>query len=103
MRKAAPGCLYSPGSGGGGRRRGALRRGAAQQQCEQREASGLQVHRTLPPPLPITCRPILARNAELQISASTNEPLWDGARVDAGAVIDALLGVDRTEAIQDWS
>jgi len=34
---------------------------------------------------------ILARNAELQISASTTEPLWDGARVDDRAVIDALL------------
>lgn len=46
---------------------------------------------------------ILARNAELQITASTNEPLWDGARVDDGAVIDALLGVERTEAIRGWS
>jgi len=27
----------------------------------------------------------------LQISASTTEPLWDGARVDDRAVIDALL------------
>lgn len=46
---------------------------------------------------------ILARNAELQISASTNEPLWDGARVDDRAVIDALLGVERTEATRGWS
>ena len=46
---------------------------------------------------------ILARNAALQITASTNEPLWDGARVDDGAVIDALLGVERAAAIQGWS
>ena len=46
---------------------------------------------------------LLARNAELQISASTNEPLWDGARVDDRAVIDALLGVERTEATRGWS
>ena len=46
---------------------------------------------------------LLARNAELQISAATNEPLWDGARVDAYAVIDALLGVERTEATRGWS
>jgi hypothetical protein len=46
---------------------------------------------------------LLARNAELQITASTHEPLWDGARVDHGAVIDALLGVDRAEAIQGRS
>jgi hypothetical protein len=46
---------------------------------------------------------LLARNAELQITASTHEPLWDGARVDHGAVIDALLGVDRAGAIQGWS
>ena len=46
---------------------------------------------------------LLARNAELQITAATNEPLWDGARIDNGAVIDALLGVDRTAAIGGWS
>ena len=46
---------------------------------------------------------LLARNAELQISASTNEPLWDGARVDDQAVIDALLGVERTEGTRGWS
>ena len=46
---------------------------------------------------------LLARNAELQITASTNEPLWDGARVDRGAVIDAVLGADRAEAIRGWS
>jgi hypothetical protein len=46
---------------------------------------------------------LLARNAELQISASTNEPLWDGARVDDHAVIDALLGVERTEGTRGWS
>jgi len=46
---------------------------------------------------------LLARNAELQISAATNEPLWDGARVDDRAVIDALLGVERTEATRGWS
>jgi len=43
---------------------------------------------------------ILARHAELQITASANEPLWDGARVDHGAVIDALVGVEQAEAIQ---
>jgi hypothetical protein len=46
---------------------------------------------------------ILARHAELQITASTNEPLWDGARIDEGAVIDALVGVEHAEAIQGWS
>jgi hypothetical protein len=46
---------------------------------------------------------ILAHHAELQITASTNEPLWDGPRVDYGAVIDALVGVDRAEAIRGWS
>lgn len=40
---------------------------------------------------------ILARDAELQITASTNEPLWDGDRVDYGAVIDALVGVEQAE------
>jgi len=38
---------------------------------------------------------ILARHAELQITASANEPLWDGARIDYGAVIDALVGVEQ--------
>jgi len=46
---------------------------------------------------------ILARHAELQITASANEPLWDGARIDYGAVIDALVGVEHAEAIQGWS
>jgi hypothetical protein len=49
---------------------------------------------------------ILARDAELQITASTNEPLWDGARVDYGAVIDALVGGEQAEpaeAIRGWS
>ena len=46
---------------------------------------------------------LLARNAELQITASTNEPLWDGARVDYGAVIDAVLGADRAEVIRAGS
>jgi hypothetical protein len=39
----------------------------------------------------------------LQITASANEPLWDGARIDHGAVIDALVGVEPAEAIQGWS
>jgi hypothetical protein len=46
---------------------------------------------------------ILARHAELQITASANEPLWDGARIDYGAVIDDLVGVAQAEAIQGWS
>ena len=46
---------------------------------------------------------IYARHAELQITASANEPLWDGARIDHGAVIDALVGVEQAEAIQGWS
>jgi hypothetical protein len=46
---------------------------------------------------------LLAHHAELQITASTNEPLWDGPRVDYGAVIDAPVGVDRAEAIRGWS
>ena len=58
-----------------------------------------------PPPRPpdLGWETILARNAELRITASTNEPMWDGARVDDGAVIDALLGVDRAAAIRGWS
>ena len=43
---------------------------------------------------------LLARHTELQITASTTEPQWDGARVDHGAVIDALLGVERVAAIR---
>jgi hypothetical protein len=43
---------------------------------------------------------ILARNAQLQITASTNEPLWDGARIDYGAVIDDLVGAEQADAIQ---
>jgi hypothetical protein len=46
---------------------------------------------------------ILARDAELEITASTNEPLWDGAPVDYGAVIDDLVGFDQIEATRDWS
>jgi hypothetical protein len=46
---------------------------------------------------------ILARHAELQITASTNEPLWDGASIDHGAVIDDLVGAEQAEAIQGWS
>jgi hypothetical protein len=46
-------------------------------------------------PLDLGWDTLLTRNAELQITASTNEPLWDGARVDYGAVIDAVLGADR--------
>jgi hypothetical protein len=46
---------------------------------------------------------ISARHAELQITASANEPLWDGARIDYGAMIDALVGVEQTEVIQGWS
>jgi hypothetical protein len=46
---------------------------------------------------------ILARHAELQITASVNEPLWDGARIDYGAVVDALVGVEQAEAIHGWS
>ena len=46
---------------------------------------------------------IRARHAELQITASTNEPLWDGARIDYGAVIDALVDIEPAEAIQGWS
>jgi hypothetical protein len=38
----------------------------------------------------------------LQITASTNEPLWDGARLDYGDVIDALVGVEQDEAVQGW-
>jgi hypothetical protein len=34
---------------------------------------------------------IAARHAELQITASVNEPLWDGERIDYGAVVDALV------------
>jgi hypothetical protein len=39
----------------------------------------------------------------LQITASANEPLWDGARLDYEAVIDALVGVEQAEGIQGWS
>jgi Domain of unknown function (DUF222)/HNH endonuclease len=46
---------------------------------------------------------ILARHAELQITASANEPLWDGARIDYGAVVDALVGVEQAEAIRGLS
>jgi hypothetical protein len=46
---------------------------------------------------------ILARDAELQITASTNEPQWDGSRVDHGAVIDALVSIEAGEAIRGWS
>ena len=46
---------------------------------------------------------ILAHHAELQITASAHEPLWDGARIDYGSVIDALVGVEQAEAIQGWS
>jgi hypothetical protein len=35
---------------------------------------------------------IRAQHAELQITASTNEPRWDGAPIDHGAVIDELVG-----------
>jgi hypothetical protein len=46
---------------------------------------------------------ILAQHAELQITASANEPLWDGARIDHGTVIDDLVGIEQAEAIQGWS
>jgi hypothetical protein len=46
---------------------------------------------------------IVARHAELQITASTNEPLWDGAHVDYGAVIDDLVGLEQAEVIRGWS
>jgi hypothetical protein len=39
----------------------------------------------------------------LQITASVNEPLWDGERIDYGAVVDALVGVEQAEASQGWS
>jgi hypothetical protein len=48
-------------------------------------------------PLDLGWEPLLTRDAsdpELQVTASTNEPLWDGARVDYEAVIDALVGVE---------
>jgi hypothetical protein len=46
---------------------------------------------------------ILAQHAELQITASAKEPLWDGASPDYGAMIDALVDVEQAEAIQGWS
>jgi hypothetical protein len=46
---------------------------------------------------------ILAQHAELQITASANEPQWDGAPIDHEAVIDALVSVEQAEAIQGWS
>jgi hypothetical protein len=46
---------------------------------------------------------VLARHAELPITASANEPLWDGAPIDYGAVIDALVGAEQAEAIEGWS
>jgi len=58
-----------------------------------------------PPPRPpdLGWAALRARHAELQITASVNEPLWDGARIDYGAVVDALVGVEQGEAIQGWS
>jgi Domain of unknown function (DUF222)/HNH endonuclease len=58
-----------------------------------------------PPPRPpdLGWEAILARHAELQITASAHEPLWDGARIDYSTVIDALVGVEQAEAIQGWS
>ncbi|HSK04494.1 MAG TPA: hypothetical protein VK932_24735, partial [Kofleriaceae bacterium] len=38
---------------------------------------------------------ILAQHAELPITASVNEPRWDGARIDYGAVIDDLVGAEQ--------
>jgi hypothetical protein len=46
---------------------------------------------------------ILAQHAELQITASANDPLWDGVRIDHGAVIDSLVGGEHAEVIQSWS
>ena len=43
---------------------------------------------------------ILARHVELQITAFTNEPLWDGVRIDHGTVIDDLVGADRARAVR---
>jgi hypothetical protein len=43
---------------------------------------------------------ILARHAALQITASAHEPRWDGARIDYGAVMDALVSVEQAEAIR---
>jgi hypothetical protein len=37
---------------------------------------------------------ILARHAELPITASINEPRWDGDRINYEAVIDDLVGVE---------
>jgi hypothetical protein len=39
----------------------------------------------------------------LQITAATNEPGWDGARVDYGDVIDVLVGIEEAEALRGWS
>jgi hypothetical protein len=55
---------------------------------------------TPPRPSDLGWEAIRARHTELQITASTTEPQWDGARVDHGAVIDALLGVERVAAIR---
>ena len=46
---------------------------------------------------------IRAHNEALQITTAANEPLWDGVRIDYGAVIDALVGVEQAEVSQDWS
>ena len=46
---------------------------------------------------------ILARHVELQITAITNEPLWDGEHIDYGTVIDELVGAERARAVRSWS
>jgi hypothetical protein len=58
-----------------------------------------------PPPRPpdLGWEAILAQHAALQITASANEPLWDGAPIDHEAVIDALVGAEQAEAIEGWS
>jgi hypothetical protein len=54
-------------------------------------------------PIDLGWEALRAQHAELQITASANEPLWDGAPIDHEAVIDALVGVEHAEAIQGWS
>ena len=46
---------------------------------------------------------LLARHVELQITAVTNEPLWDGEHIDYGTVIDELVGAERGRAVRSWS
>ena len=66
---------------------------------------GRRILETPPRPCPpdLGREAILARHVELQITALTNEPLWDGVHIDYGTVIDDLVGAERARAVRSWT